>query len=146
MDFSDCRFSEAHTWAKRDGDQVFIGITQFAADQLGDIIFIELPDVGASIVVEEGLGSVESAKAVEDLVSPLSGEVTQVNEELLDAPEILNEDPYAQGWLIAIKATDANAKEFDSLLGHDNYMAMLEESGDGNEEDDEDDNLYDSEE
>ncbi len=144
MDFSDYRFSEAHTWAKRDGDEVFIGITQFAADQLGDIIFIELPDVAAAIVVEEGLGSVESAKAVEDLVSPLSGEVTQVNEELLDAPEILNEDPYAQGWLVAIKATDA--KEFDSLLSHDNYMATLEESGDGNEEDEEDANLYDSDE
>ena len=145
MDFSEYRFSEAHTWAKKDGDEVLIGITQFAADELGDIIFIELPDVAASIVAEEGLGSVESAKAVEDLVSPLTGQVTRVNEELLDAPEVLNEDPYQQGWLIAVQLTDT--KEFDSLLSHDHYTAVLEESGDGNEEaDDEDDNLYNTEE
>ena len=145
MDFSEYRFSEAHTWAKKDGDEVLIGITQFAADELGDIIFIELPDVGASLAAEGQLGSVESAKAVEDLVSPLTGEVTRVNEELLDAPEILNEDPYQQGWLVAIKASEA--KEFDSLLNHDHYMAVLEESGDDTEEDaDDDDDLYDTDE
>lgn len=144
MDFSEYRFCEAHTWAKKEGDEARVGITQFAADELGDVIFIELPDVGASLAAEGQLGSVESAKAVEDLISPLSGEVTRVNETLLDAPEMLNEDPYEQGWLVAIKVTDW--KEFDSLVDHDHYMAMLEESGDDTEEDEEDDNLYDSEE
>ncbi len=143
MDFSEYRFSEAHTWAKRDGDQMVIGITQYAADELGDIIFVELPDVGTSLAADEGLGSVESAKAVEDLVSPLTGEVTRCNEELFDAPEILNEDPYGEGWLVAVEPSDKN--EFDSLLSYDHYMAMLEESAGDGEDDEEDDNLYTSE-
>ena len=102
MALDEYRFSEAHTWAKPEGDEVRIGLTDFAVNELGDIIFVELPDVGAAITADDALGTVESAKAVEDIVAPLSGEVVRVNEEVINAPELLNEDPYQAGWLIAV--------------------------------------------
>jgi glycine cleavage system H protein len=143
MAMAEYRFSEAHTWAKKDGEEVLIGITEFAANELGDIIFVELPDVGATIAVDDPMGSVESAKTVEDIIAPLSGEVTRVNDEVIDAPELLNEDPYAGGWLLAIKASEA--AELDSLLDPDQYSSLIEEEDEA-EEVEEEDNLFESEE
>ncbi|MFO7945647.1 MAG: glycine cleavage system protein GcvH [Armatimonadota bacterium] len=118
------RFSEGHSWAKEDDGEFIVGITEYAANELGDIIFVELPDVGTSVSSGEAFGSVESAKAVEDLIAPLSGEVTRINEDIIDMPEILNEDPYEEGWLITIEASDED--ELASLLTHDQYQSNLE--------------------
>lgn len=143
MAMAEYRFSEAHTWVKRDGEEVLIGITEFAANELGDIIFVELPDVGAKITAEDPMGSVESAKSVEDIMAPISGEVTRVNDEVIDAPEILNEDPYSGGWMIAIKPTQM--ADLDSLLSPDQYSSLIEEEGE-DEEEEEEDNLFENEE
>lgn len=143
MAMAEYRFSEAHTWAKKDGEEVLIGITEFAANELGDIIFVELPDVGAKITAEDPMGSVESAKSVEDIIAPISGEVTRVNDEVIDAPEILNEDPYGGGWMIAIKP--AQMADMDSLLSPDQYSSLIEEEGE-DEEEEEEDNLFENEE
>lgn len=143
MALTEYRFSEAHTWAKKDGEEVLLGITEFAANELGDIIFVELPDVGATITAEDPMGSVESAKSVEDIIAPISGEVTRVNDEVVDAPEILNEDPFGKGWMIAIKP--AQMVDMDSLLSPDQYSSLIEEEGE-DEEEEEEDNLFENEE
>ena len=107
----------------------------------GDVIFVELPDPGTAISVEQSMGSIESAKAVEDIIAPISGEVVSVNEDVVDAPELLNEDPYEVGWLISVKPRDI--KDLDSLLGHDQYMSLVEESGDyGEDEEEEEEDLF----
>lgn len=124
MSMDEYRFSEGHSWAKKDDGEFLVGITEYAANELGDIIFVELPDVGSAISAAEPFGSVESAKAVEDLIAPLSGEVTRINEDIIDMPEILNEDPYEEGWLIAIEASDED--ELSSLITHDQYQSNLE--------------------
>ncbi len=141
MDLESYRFSEAHTWARKEGEEVVIGITEYAANELGDVIFVELPDPGTAISVEQSMGSIESAKAVEDIIAPISGEVVSVNEDVVDAPELLNEDPYEVGWLISVKPRDI--KDLDSLLGHDQYMSLVEESGDyGEDEEEEEEDLF----
>ncbi len=144
MAMTEYRFSEAHTWAKRDGEEVLIGITEFAANELGDIIFVELPDVGAAITADDPMGSVESAKTVEDIIAPLSGEVTRVNDEVIDAPEMLNEDPYSRGWMVAIKP--AQISDLDSLLSPDQYSSLIEEEVEDEDDDEEEDNLFENEE
>jgi len=143
MDLTEYRFSEAHTWAKQEGDEVLIGLTDFAVNELGDIIFVELPDVGVAVTANGALGTVESAKAVEDIVAPLSGEVVRVNDEVIDAPELLNEDPYQAGWLIAVKVKDT--QEFDELLSNDQYTSLVEESDEQDEEEEEEDLFSDGE-
>ncbi|MCD6351677.1 MAG: glycine cleavage system protein GcvH [Armatimonadetes bacterium] len=124
MELDDLRFDESHTWVRDEGNEVVIGITDYAQDELGEIIFCELPEVGAEIKRGEAFGSVESAKAVEDLIAPISGVVTRRNDEVVDAPETINEDPYGEGWLLAVKPSE----EYDpnELLTYEQYLASLE--------------------
>jgi glycine cleavage system H protein len=110
----DLRYSKEHEWVRADGDDATIGITSFAADELGDIVFVELPEVGATLTQFGTFGVVESVKAVSDLYAPVSGEVTEVNEALRDAPELLNSDPFGEGWIA--KITLADRSEIDALM------------------------------
>jgi len=135
---ADTRFHEGHAWVRPDGDELLIGISEYAADQLGDIVFIELPEIGATISADEPFGSIESPKAVEDLIAPVSGEVTRRNDEAVDNPEIVNEDPYGEGWLIAVKPEEST--DLDSLMTFKEYnesLDMLEEEDDEDLEDEE---------
>jgi len=110
----DLRYSKEHEWVRVDGSRATIGITSFAADELGDIVFIELPEVGASLKQFATFGVVESVKAVSDLYAPVSGEVVEVNEKLSDAPELLNSDPYGDGWIARVTLSDS--AEVDALM------------------------------
>jgi len=121
---TDRRYLESHEWTTTDGDAVRIGITDFAQDELGDVVFVELPDVGSEVTAEAEFGVVESIKAVSDLLSPVSGTVTAVNEELFDAPELLNQDPYGDGWMLEVEPSDES--EFDDLLTADEYRDNVE--------------------
>ncbi|MEE4164371.1 MAG: glycine cleavage system protein GcvH [Desulfocapsaceae bacterium] len=118
----DIRYSDDHEWAKVSGDTVLIGISDYAQDQLGDIVFVELPEVGDCFEAGDEFGTLESVKAVSELYLPLGGEVVAVNEELGDAPELLNQDPYS-GWIIEIKPNDSN--ELEKLLDRDAYLEIL---------------------
>ena len=110
----DLRYSKEHEWVRVNGDSATIGITSFAADELGDIVFVELPEVGASLSQFGAFGVVESVKAVSDLYAPISGEVREVNEALRDAPELMNSDPFGEGWIAKVALADAS--EVDGLL------------------------------
>lgn len=112
------RYLESHEWVTS-GDTVRIGVSDFAQDELGDVVFVELPEVGDEVAAEEPFGVVESIKAVSDLYAPVSGEVVAVNEELFDRPELVNEDPYGDGWLIEVEP--AAGGEADGLLDADAY-------------------------
>src|SRR6184192_1217633 len=109
----DLRYTKEHEWAKLEGDKARIGITAFAQEQLGDVVFVELPKVGARVTATRTFGVVESVKAVSDLFAPVSGEVLEINGELVKKPEMVNSDPYGQGWMIVVKLDDA--KEIDAL-------------------------------
>jgi glycine cleavage system H protein len=115
----DLRYSKEHEWVRADGDEATIGITSFAADELGDIVFVELPEVGATVTQFGTFGVVESVKAVSDLYSPVSGEVTEVNDALREAPELLNGDPFGEGWIA--KVTLSNSSELDALMDAAGY-------------------------
>lgn len=119
----DLGYTKEHEWAKIDDDLVVIGITDYAQDQLGDIVFVEMPEEGDSFSAGEEFGTLESVKAVSELYLPLSGEVVAINEELEDSPELLNRDPYAS-WIIKIKPDEL--EEMDELMDHDSYLKMLE--------------------
>ena len=119
----DCRYLETHEWARHDGDVVRVGISDFAQDELGDVVFVELPDVGDSTEQEADFGVIESIKAVSDLYAPVSGEVVAVNEELFDAPELVNEDPYGDGWMIEIELADEG--ELEALLSPETYEEQI---------------------
>ncbi len=110
----DLRYSKEHEWVRAEGTRATIGITSFAADELGDIVFVELPDGGTSLQQFQTFGVVESVKAVSDLFSPVSGEVVEVNEALRDAPELLNADPFGEGWILKVELADA--AELDVLM------------------------------
>lgn len=120
----DCRYLESHEWVRRDGDTARIGITDFAQDELGDVVFVELPEVGDTIEQDGEFGVIESIKAVSDLYAPVSGEVTAVNEDLFDAPELVNEAPFDDGWMLEVDLADAS--ELDALLSPDEYEAQIE--------------------
>ncbi len=120
----DCRYMETHEWARRDGDSVHIGITDFAQDELGDIVFIELPAVGETVEAGTEFGVVESIKAVSDLYAPVSGEVVAVNDDLADAPELVNDDPFGDGWMLEVEPTEE--AEFDDLISPDEYEAQTQ--------------------
>jgi len=124
---ADLRYTKEHEWAKLEGDKARIGITAFAQEQLGDVVFVELPKVGAKVSAMKTFGVVESVKAVSDLYAPLSGEVVEINAELPKKPELVNADPYGQGWMIVVKL--ANAKEWDSLLPAADYDKLVAEAG-----------------
>ncbi|TLN21752.1 glycine cleavage system protein GcvH [bacterium] len=112
-----------HTWARVEGGLCVVGITDFAQQELGDVIFVELPDVGKMVKTGGVFGSVESAKSVSDLFSPLSGEVAEVNSALLDSPEMINDDPYGEGWVMKVKFTEPPSK--GALLDSEGYAAAL---------------------
>ncbi len=120
----DRRYMESHEWASPDGDTARVGISDFAQDELGDIVFVEFPDEGEEITHDEQFGVVESIKAVSDLYSPVSGTVTATNDELLDAPELLNDDPYGEGWLVEVDLADEDG--LDELLSADEYRDQIE--------------------
>ncbi len=117
------RYTKQHEWVKVDGDTALVGITNHAQDQLGDVVFVELPKVNAKLHREDSFGTVESVKAVSDIYAPLSGDVLEINEDLVDAPEKLNEDPHGDGWLIKIKIEDK--MELETLLSAADYQAYV---------------------
>lgn len=119
------RYSEEHEWVKVEGDQVRIGITDFAQEELGDIVFVELPEVGAELAANEPFGSVESVKTVSELYAPISGKVVEVNEELNDNPEYVNESPYEKAWMVVIEPSDLS--QVDSLMSAEDYEKMTNE-------------------
>lgn len=120
----DVRYSEDHEWARREGDKVRVGISDYAQDRLGDITFVELPNVGKAFKRGEVFGAVESTKAASETLIPVSGEILAVNTALIDSPDLINKEPYGQGWIIDVKP--ANLAEFDSLMTKDAYVKMLE--------------------
>jgi len=118
------RYSSDHEWVQIDGDSVRIGITDYAQDALGDVVYIDLPSAGDTIEAGGTFGEVESTKSVSDLFAPVSGEVTAVNDELADTPERLNTDPYGEGWICTIKMSDAT--QLDALLDAAAYTALID--------------------
>jgi glycine cleavage system H protein len=121
----DLRYSSDHEWARVEGDKIRVGITDYAQDALGDIVFVELPSAGAAINAGDGFGEVESTKSVSDLFAPISGTIVHVNDALTQAPESLNEDPYGDGWICVIEPSDPNA--VDALLDADTYRSLTED-------------------
>ena len=117
----DLRYSKEHEWVRVQDDTATIGITSFAADELGDIVFVELPEVGATMTQYGTFGVIESVKAVSDLYSPVSGEVTEVNEALRDTPELLNSDAFGEGWIARVRLADPG--EVDGLMDAEAYAA-----------------------
>ena len=120
----DCRYADSHEYARVEGDLVRVGISAYAVDQLGDIVFVDLPAVGAAVSQGTGFGTVESVKAVEDLVAPVSGVVEARNEAVLDSPEQLQSDPYGEGWLLQVRAADP--AELEALMDTATYRAKVE--------------------
>ena len=121
---ADCRYADSHEYVKADGDTWRLGLSAFAVEQLGDIVFVELPELGSSLSRGESFGSVESVKAVEDLIAPVSGEVVARNEAVLASPEELQNDPYGEGWLLQIKPSDPS--ELDGLMDATSYGAKVD--------------------
>jgi glycine cleavage system H protein len=120
------KYHAEHDWARIDGDEATLGITWFAQDSLGELVHYEPPQEGQQVTKDASYGEVESVKAVSDVVAPLSGEVLEVNQKVVDAPETVNEDPYGEGWLIRIRLADAS--EVDSLIDVDAYKQLLADS------------------
>lgn len=118
------RYSSDHEWVSRDGDVARVGITDYAQDALGDVVFVQPPDVGAEVTAGDSLGEVESTKSVSDLYAPVSGTVMEVNDALADGPQALNEDPYGEGWICTIRMSEP--AEFDRLLDAGAYQALIE--------------------
>lgn len=117
-------YTKDHEWVRKDGETVKVGISDYAQDQLGDIVFVEMPEVGDTFEKNDEFGTLESVKAVSEVYVPLSGEVVAINSALEDAPELVNEDPYAN-WIIEIRPT--NDDEYKELLSRDDYLALLRE-------------------
>jgi len=122
----DLRYSKEHEWAKPEGKRVRVGITKFAADKLSDVVYVELPQVGASVAFMQTFGVVESVKAVSDLYAPVSGKVVEINQGLAEKPELINTDPYGQAWMIVVEPKDP--KELDQLMDAAAYAAMVGEA------------------
>lgn len=126
MEFpKELRYSEEHEWVRVEGNKAYIGITAFAQSELGDIVFVELPEVGATIQQDEPFGSVESVKTVSELYAPITGKVVEVNGALENEPELVNSSPYDKAWMIVVEIADAS--ELDKLLDADKYEAMVKE-------------------
>ena len=119
---ADLKFGRTHEWARVEGDMVVVGISHYAQDQLGEVVYVEVPDVGSDATAAEELGTLESVKAVSEFNSPVSGEVVEVNERLEDEPNLVNEDPYGEGWLAKVKGST----EGRDLLEAEAYSAMIE--------------------
>uniref|UniRef100_A0A7N0RJE1 Glycine cleavage system H protein n=1 Tax=Kalanchoe fedtschenkoi TaxID=63787 RepID=A0A7N0RJE1_KALFE len=121
----DLKYADSHEWAKIDGKLATVGITDHAQDHLGDVVYVELPEVGAQVKQGESFGAVESVKATSDINSPVSGKVTEVNEELSSSPGLVNGSPYDNGWIIKVEVSDTN--ELGSLMDSDQYSKFCEE-------------------
>jgi glycine cleavage system H protein len=121
----DLRYHREHDWARIDGGEAVLGITWYAQDALGELVHFEAPEAGASVQRDQSYGEVESVKAVSDVISPLSGEIVEVNQKVVDAPETVNADPYGEGWLVRIRLADP--AEADALLDADAYRAFVAE-------------------
>jgi glycine cleavage system H protein len=120
---SDLKYASSHEWARLDGDVVTVGITDHAQEALGDLVYVELPEVGDTVAAGDEAGVVESVKAASDIYAPVSGEVIAVNEALGDTPEIINTDPYNEGWIYKIRVSDVS--ELDSLMSGEEYDAQV---------------------
>lgn len=124
MNPPDLKYSKEHEWVRSESDSVVVmGITAFAQDSLGDVVFVEIPDVDAELTQGEKMGEIESVKAVSDLYSPVSGKVIKRNESLIDNPELVNEGPFEQGWMLQVEIKDAS--ELDNLLSAEDYNSFL---------------------
>lgn len=121
----DLLYSEEHEWVKKEGNKLRIGITDFAQAELGDIVFVELPEVGDELEADEPFGSVESVKTVSELYAPVSGKIVEVNEELEDNPEFVNESPYENAWMVVVELTDESG--LDKLLSAEKYEEVIQE-------------------
>ena len=124
MNPEDLKYSEEHEWLRMEGDTAVIGITHFAQDSLGDVVFVELPEVGSNVGQFEKMGEIESVKAVSDLYSPVGGKVVEVNDSLTDSPELVNDSPYEEGWMIKVEVSDGS--EIDRLMSASEYGALVE--------------------
>ena len=120
----DLKYTKDHEWVKAEGDRVRIGITDYAQDALGDVVFVQIPDVGSSVVLGDSFSEVESTKSVSDIYAPVSGTVVEVNADLTDMPQRLNDDPYGEGWLCVIQVEDAG--QLDQLLDAAAYRALID--------------------
>ena len=121
----DARYSESHEWVRWDEDEIVCGVTDYAQESLSDVVYVELPEVGDTFEGEEMYGVIESVKAASDLYMPIGGEITAVNEALEDAPELVNQDPYGEGWMI--RFVPSNPEEFEDLMDGDDYEAFVAE-------------------
>ena len=119
----DCRFLDSHEWARREQDTVRVGVSDFAQDELGDVVFVELPAEGDAVTSGDDFGVIESIKAVSDLYAPVSGTVVAVNDDLVDAPELVNEEPYGDGWMLDVEIDDES--ELEELLSSDEYEDQI---------------------
>ena len=128
MNPTDRKYAESHEWALAEGNTVTIGLTQHAVDELTDLVYIELPEVGAEVSAGQAFGEIESVKAVSELVSPVDGKVVQVNDDLNDDLEPISKDPYQGGWMVKIEASDVN--QLDSLLSAEDYEKNVEADSD----------------
>ena len=125
MEFpDDLKYSENHAWIRVEGNQVTLGITAYAAEEMGEIVYVQVPDEGHEAEAGEAFGSIESTKAIEDLVAPVSGKVTRVNSDVVDAPETINRDPYGEGWLVVLQASDVS--EAEALMSAEEYREQTE--------------------
>ena len=120
----DIRYAKSHEWAKLEGDTVKVGISDYAQDQLGDIVFVEMPEAGDTLAQGDEFGTVESVKAVSEVYMPIGGEIVSVNDALEDAPELVNNTPYSDGWLVEVKPADP--AQMDSLMTKDDYIKSLQ--------------------
>jgi len=123
----DLRYTREHEWAKQEGAKIRVGITAYAQEQLGDVVFVELPKVGAKVTAHQAFGVVESVKAVSDLFAPVSGQVAEINAELAQKPETVNADPYGKGWMLVV--TPSEAKQWNDLLTAAQYEEFLAQGG-----------------
>jgi glycine cleavage system H protein len=123
MDFKNVRFTKDHEWVRLDGDEVTVGITDFASGELGDIVYVELPKVGAKVSASQSMGTIEAVKTVADLFAPVSGAVTAINGALEQGPDLVNKDPFGDGWFVRVKIS--NRGEFDALMDRAAYQEMI---------------------
>ncbi|GAV31367.1 glycine cleavage system H protein [Coriobacteriaceae bacterium EMTCatB1] len=123
---ADLRYDREHEWVRLDGDVATVGITDYAQDQLGEVVYVDLPSVGDEVVAGDSFGEIESVKSVSELFSPVSGEIIEVNDALADSPELVNSSPYEDGWMIKVRVADPDAA-LDGLMTADEYEAFVSE-------------------
>ena len=125
MKAEELKYTKEHVWVHADGDTATLGISDYAQNELGDIVFVEMPETGKKIAKDENFGTIESVKSVSDLVSPVGGDVTEINTLLEDTPETINSDPFGEGWIVKMKME--NSGDLDALMDHAAYAKFLEE-------------------